>query len=57
MRSNPGEASPVTSRDQIANDIAKFGAPSHWLPKSKVYVCEIEAKGRDLGTFLEQEQI
>jgi hypothetical protein len=56
MRSTTGEASPVTSRDQIASDIAKLGAPSHWLPKSKVYVCEIEAKGSVLGTCLEQEQ-
>jgi hypothetical protein len=34
----------VTSRDKIASDLDKLGVPSHWLPKSKVYVCEIEAK-------------
>jgi hypothetical protein len=35
---------PGNLKGSDSKDMVKLGAPSHWLPKSKVYVCEIEAK-------------
>jgi hypothetical protein len=33
---------PGNLKGSNSKDVAKLGGPSHWLPKSNVYVCEIE---------------